>query len=96
LQEEDREKRVALFATRTVKQWSHPAMKGLFMGGIREISFTQRERIKRALMVCCAVVLFVMGIFLLFEPLKTRRAESGRLMDNVGGTVAVESLHQYA
>jgi hypothetical protein len=60
----------------------------MFISGMKQVHFTRAERIKRGLMVVCAVVLFVLGIFLLVEPLRAGGAEPGKVMDNVGGTAA--------
>lgn len=41
---------------------------------------TRTERVKRGLMVWCALILFVLGVWLLLEPLEARGAQK---MDNV-------------
>jgi hypothetical protein len=41
---------------------------------------TRGERLKRVLMVCCALVLFILGVWLLIEPVQ---AHDAKLMDNV-------------
>lgn len=41
---------------------------------------SRTERVKRGLMVGCALILFVLGVWLLVEPLKARGAEK---VDNV-------------
>ena len=61
------------------------------MSGREAADFTWGERVKRVLMVSCAVILFVLGVLLLVEPLKARGADQGNVMDNVGGTTAADS-----
>jgi hypothetical protein len=56
---------------------------------MEEFKFTRGERVRRFLMVSCALVLFVLGVLLLIEPGMARGAEPGKVMDNVGGTAAV-------
>jgi len=63
---------------------------GEFMSGKARANFTRGERIQRFLMASCALVLFVLGVLLLIEPLMAGRPANGELMDNVGGTAALE------
>jgi hypothetical protein len=50
------------------------------MDGFGHGEFSRGERVKRGLMVWCALILFVLGVWLLVEPLKARGAEK---VDNV-------------
>lgn len=45
-----------------------------------EAAISRTERVKHGLMVCCALILFVLGVWLLIEPVKARGAEK---VDNV-------------
>lgn len=69
-------------------------MAGCEMNRSDEIGMTRSERLKRALMMFCALILFIVGIWLLIEPERARGSEfhssiqspslgSGELVDNV-------------
>lgn len=52
----------------------------MMMDGFGQDGTELRERVKRGLMVCCALILFVLGVWLLIEPVKAQGTEKG---DNV-------------
>jgi hypothetical protein len=54
----------------------------MFMRDSGQSSFTRSERIQRALMAWGALILFVMGIFLLIAPRRCPDAESMKVGDN--------------
>jgi hypothetical protein len=58
------------------------------MSRMKEVKLSRGERVRRFLMVSCALLLFVLGVLLLIEPALARGAEPGKVMDNVGGTAA--------
>jgi hypothetical protein len=51
-----------------------------FMYQVDENSATRRERLRSALMMFCALILFAMGVLLLIAP---RRAQAAEVGDNV-------------
>ena len=59
-------------------------MAGFAMGWTGNHGMTRSERLKRTLMMCCALVLFVLGIWLLIKPVEARSDASGiGVVDNV-------------
>ena len=61
------------------------------MSRLKEVKLSRGERVRRFLMVSCALVLFVLGVLLLIEPLMATDAQPGKVMDNVGGTAATNT-----
>ena len=57
----------------------------MIMDGFGQDGTGLAERVKRGLMVWCALVLFMLGVWLLIEPVKAQGTEKG---DNVVAAVA--------
>lgn len=64
----------------------------MIMDGFGQGGTGLRERIKRGLMVWCALILFVLGVWLLIEPVKAQGAEKGDNVVAAGVYIAVAAI----